>query len=149
MSKKTTLLTVVVAAVLLLAVVAIAMNAPNRQTPEETTNDTETTQPSSISEETDTNTDEAQVAATITYTDDGFEPANITVKSGDVIRVENKSSMPLSFNSDDHPAHTEQNDLNVNDVPRGGSRTFTVNERGTWGFHNHDNAIHTGKIIVE
>lgn len=147
MSKKTTLLTIVIAAVLLLAVVVIALNAPNRQTADkEVTTETIQQTPTTETEET---SDEQKVAATITYTDDGFEPASITVKAGDSVRIENKSSLSLSFNSDDHPAHTDQGELNVNDVPRDGSRVFTVNEKGTWGFHNHNNAVHSGKIIVE
>lgn len=150
MSKKTTLLTVVVAAVLLLAVIAIAMNAPDRSTTDkpvtETSDATEQTTPST--EET-TSGDEQKVVATIVYTDNGFEPSSVTVKAGDTVRVENKSSMPLSFNSDDHPSHTKQSELNVGDVPRGGSRDFTVTKTGTWGFHNHENASDTGELIVE
>jgi len=151
MSKKTTLLTVVIAAVLLLVVVAIAMNAPNRQTTDETSTDsTETTLPSNTpSDGVAPDAADRQTTATITYTDNGFEPTSLTVKAGNAIRIENKSSMPLSFNSDDHPAHTDQGELNVGDVPRGGTREFTVTEKGTWGFHNHENASHTGTLIVE
>lgn len=151
MSKKTTLLTIVIAAVLLLAVVAIAMNAPNRQTVDETTNGSaETTLPSNTpSDGIAADAADRQTTATITYTDDGFEPDSLTVKAGSAIRIENKSSMSLAFNSDDHPTHTDQGELNVGDVPRGGSQEFTVTEKGTWGFHNHDNATHSGKLIVE
>lgn len=151
MSKKTTILTVVVAAVLLLAVIAIAMNAPDRSVTDETVAETpETTLPSTTpSDGIAPDASDRQTTATITYTDNGFEPTSLTVKAGSAIRIENKSSMPLSFNSDDHPAHTEQGELNVGDVPRGGSREFTVTETGTWGFHNHENASHTGELIVE
>lgn len=147
MSKKTTILTIVVAAVLLLAVVAIALNAPNRKTADQTaTNDTETTQQTPASS---TENQDQQVAATISYTDNGFSPDTVTVKSGDAIRIENKSSSPLSFNSGDHPTHTKDSELNVGNVPQGGNKTFTVTKKGTWSFHNHDNAADTGTIIVE
>lgn len=151
MSKKTTVLTIIIAAVLLLAVVAIAMNAPNKKTPDETTTDTpEATQQSTpAGTEGTLDGEEQQVAATIVYSDGGFEPSSVTVKAGGKVRIENKSSMPLSFNSDDHPAHTDQAELNVGDVPKGRSREFTVTKTGTWGFHNHDNATHSGKLIVE
>lgn len=150
MSKKTTLLTIVIAAVLLLAVVAIAMNAPNKPATNDTITETEeTTQQAPATETEGATEDEQQAAATIVYSDSGFEPTSLTVKAGDTVRIENKSSLPLSFNSDDHPAHTEQDELNVGDVPRGGSREFTVSEKGTWGFHNHENATHTGTLIVE
>lgn len=150
MSKRTTVLTIVIAAVLLLAVVAIAMNAPDRETTGETvTQPTETTQQTTPTENQTHGVEELQAVATITYTDNSFEPSSVTVKSGDRIRIENKSSMPLSFNSDDHPSHTDLGELNVGDVPKGGAREFTVTKTGTWGYHNHENATHTGKIIVE
>lgn len=149
MSKKSTVLTIVLAAVLLLIVVAIVLNGPNKEI-EPTTTETTQTETSPPTEQTPTDEqDEAEVAATITYTDDGFAPASVTVKSGDRIRIENKSSSPLSFNSDDHPSHTEQDELNVGSVPEGGSREFTVTETGTWGYHNHDNSSHGGEIVVE
>ena len=149
MSRKTTLFTVIIAAVLLLAVVAIAMNTPDKKTDETATTTTETTQPSSTTTETQPTSDEQQATATIMYTDSGFEPSTLTVKSGDTVRIENKSSMALSLNSDDHPSHTKQSELNVGDVPQGGSREFTVTKVGTWGYHNHNNASHTGKLIAE
>lgn len=151
MSKKTTLLTVVIAAVLLLAVVAIALNAPNRQQADEATSDTtETTLPSTTpSDGIAADAADRQTTKTITYTDGGFDPSTTTVKAGDTIRIMNRSSMPLSFNSDDHPAHTDQDELNVGDVPRNRSQEFTVTQAGTWGYHNHENAAHSGKLIVE
>lgn len=149
MSKRTTILTVVIAAVLLLAVAVIALNAPNRVT-DRTQTDTTTTQPETDQTQTPAEEEEVtDVAATITYTDGGFEPASVTVKSGDRIRIENKSSSSLSFNSDEHPTHTDQSELNVGNVAQGSSREFTVSETGTWGYHNHDNSSHTGEIVVE
>src|SRR5688500_10862335 len=54
----------------------------------------------------DTQTDEATVntasAATITFTDDGFSPSTLTVKSGDTIAVKNDSSSSLEFESNPH-----------------------------------------------
>ena len=147
MSRKTTLFTVIIAAVLLLAVVAIAMNTQDKTTDETAT--AETTQPSSTTTETQPTSDEQQATATITYTDSGFEPSTLTVKSGDTVRIGNKSSMALSFNSDDHPSHTKQSELNVGDVPQGGSREFTVTKTGTWGYHNHEDATQTGELTVE
>jgi plastocyanin len=150
MSKKTTVITVVVAAALLLIVAVIALNTPNRQAADTTVDTTSTSQQTPASSDTEpTNDEEQAVAATITYTDSGFEPSSLTVKSGDAIRVENKSSRSLSFNSDDHPSHTEQGELNVGNVSPGSSRVFTVTTKGTWGFHNHDNASHTGSLRVE
>lgn len=145
MSKKTTVLTTVVAAALLLIVIVIALNAPNRDTAKQEV--TNTTQQSA--DATQTAEADQKVAATISYTDKGFEPNTVTVKAGDTVRVQNNSTMTLSFNSDDHPAHTKDSELNVGNVPQGGSETFTVSKKGTWGYHNHNNASDTGTIIVE
>lgn len=151
MSKKTTILTVVIAAVLLLVVVAITLNAPSRTATDETTSETTETAQQTPATETDNTTDgdEQQASVTITYTDDGFDPASTKAKAGDTILVVNRSSMSLAFNSDDHPSHMNQSELNIGDVPRGGSQEFTVTKTGTWGFHNHDNASDAGTIVVE
>src|SRR5581483_11843067 len=50
-----------------------------------------------------TSTPEATVAgtpvATISYTDAGFSPKNVSVKSGDTIAITNNSSRTIQFNS--------------------------------------------------
>lgn len=90
-----------------------------------------------------------EVAATIVYTNDGFSNPNITVKAGDTIRIQNDSDSTLSFNSDDHPTHTKQSELNVGEIEAGQSKTFMIDAKGTWGYHNHFNDSHMGKIVVE
>jgi plastocyanin len=91
----------------------------------------------------------APVAATITYTDNGFSPANTTVKSGDSVRITNKSSQPLQMDSDPHPVHTDDEDLNVGEVAPGESKTFTVTKKGNFGIHNHLDPSMTAKIDVQ
>lgn len=147
MNKKTTTFIIVGVVALLLAVVVFALNAPTKapaSTSTDTPQQTQTTTPT-----TNPGAEEQEAAATIVYMDSGFEPSTITVKSGDTVRIENKSSMPLSFNSDDHPSHTKQSELNIGDVPKGGSREFVVTKVGTWGYHNHENSTDTGTIKVE
>ncbi len=87
--------------------------------------------------------------ATITYSDNGFSPFTITVKSGTTVTIKNESSHGLQFDSDPHPAHTDDEELNVNSVPEGGSETFVVKRTGTFGYHNHLNPSDTGTIVVE
>lgn len=88
-------------------------------------------------------------AAVIVYSDEGFEPKIVKVKSGDKITVQNKSSLDMQFSSDPHPSHSENRELNQNSLPAGGSQTFTVTTRGKWGFHDHLNSRYTGTIVVE
>lgn len=91
----------------------------------------------------------APVAATITFTDNGFSPALVTVKSGDTIRITNKSSQPIQFDSDPHPAHTDDTELNVGSVDAGASQTFVLTNKGNWGYHDHLSPGFTGRINVE
>lgn len=115
---------------------------PSTDTSEET-NDAAGIQPESEA------SDEQEASITIVYTDDGFSPADYTVKAGDVVRVENKSSSPLQFSSDNHPTHTHQMELNLTILETGESTTFTPTKTGKWGFHDHLNATRTGTLTVE
>lgn len=85
----------------------------------------------------------------VTYTDDGFEPSEYLGVAGKTLTVQNDSSSDLDFESDDHPTHTKNSELNVGTVKSGESKTVELSEKGEWGFHNHDNSSHTGSITVE
>jgi plastocyanin len=51
--------------------------------------------------------------------------------------------------SDEHPAHTIYPEFDQKTVAgRGNEYSFKFEKVGTWGFHNHANASHVGKIIV-
>ncbi len=86
---------------------------------------------------------------TITYTDDGFSPATITVKSGDSIRFVNNSSSTVQPSSGPHPVHTANPELNFPEIAAGQSATMTVTTKGTWSLHNHLKEDHHATIIVE
>lgn len=91
---------------------------------------------------------DAVAAETITYTDDGFSPTTITVKVGDTIRVVNQSSEPLELSSDDHPTHREDPELNMPTIQAGDDGMLKVTKAGDWGYHNHLNSKHEGKLTV-
>jgi plastocyanin len=88
-------------------------------------------------------------ANVITYTNNGFAPAGLSVKSGSEVTVKNDSSQPLQFDSDPHPAHTDDPELNVGLVPPGQNVTFKVTTTGNHGYHNHLIPGDTGTLIVE
>ena len=92
---------------------------------------------------------DVKVAATITYSSNGFSPKLTSVKSGDVVAVNNSSSGSLQMQSDPHPAHTDDTDLNVGLVSAGETKNFTVTKTGTFGFHNHLNPSDTAKITIQ
>ena len=88
-------------------------------------------------------------ASTITYTDDGFSPQTITVKAGTEVTINNTSSKNIQFDSDPHPVHTDDPELNIGIIQPGKSMTFTPDTKGTWGYHNHLNETETGTIVVQ
>ncbi len=99
---------------------------------------------------TDSKPDNGQpAAATITYSNDGYSPSTVTVKSGDTVVIKNDSSRDMQFDSDPHPAHTNNQELNVGVVAPGESMSFVVKRTGTFGYHNHLNASDTGTIVVQ
>lgn len=99
------------------------------------------------SEDTSTHSD-ATPTATIMYTNSGFGET-VTVKSGDTVAIKNTSSENLQFDSDPHPDHTDNPELNVGLVKPGETKTFVVTKKGTFGLHNHLNATAKGTIIVQ
>lgn len=113
--------------------------------------DTEHTQDTAVTESTtEVSSDAPSADATvITYTNSGYSPAEITVKSGTTVTIKNESSRNMQFDSDPHPAHTTNEELNVETVKPGQTQTFVVKRTGTFGYHNHLNASQTGTIIVE
>ena len=123
--------------------------ASTNQGQNETSNTSDSAQSGGGANPSDSSSQSASVAATITYTDNGFEPKQSTVKSGDTVRISNNTQSPMSLDSDPHPTHTIQPELNVGDVEPGQSKTFVITKVGTWGFHNHDNPSHTGSITVQ
>jgi plastocyanin len=95
------------------------------------------------------NSSSTAAAATITYSDSGYSPATITVKSGDTVAIKNTSSHEVQFDSDPHPVHTDDTDLNAGLVEPGQTKTFTVTQKGTFGYHNHLDPSQTGTIVIQ
>lgn len=104
---------------------------------------TNQSQPSSTTASTN------QSPNTITLTGRGFNPSTLTVKTGDKVTVKNDSSSEMQFQSNPHPAHTDNPELNVGVVAPGKSATFTATAKGTWGYHNHLSIGNTGTLVVE
>ena len=85
---------------------------------------------------------------TIVFTDDGFEEDSYTVKAGQTVTVKNNSSVEVEFSSDEHPTHTDNPELNMEDLQPGQEQTFTPNNPGTWGIHDHKHAQFTTSLTV-
>ena len=138
----------IVAAVTLLAVgggVTLLTKKANAPATNISTTTTDTTTPP-----TDTNVVPAPGStAVITYTDDGFSPGTVTVKAGSKFTIRNNSSHVLQFDSNPHPAHTDNPELNIGTIAPGKSVAVTLTKTGSFGYHNHLNSSDTGIIIVQ
>lgn len=113
-------------------------------------NTTATTAENNVENSGSTAQQQAEAAAvTVTYDGSGFSPNKVTVKSGDKVAIKNTSNRTLDYDSDPHPQHTDNEELNAGIVSAGASKTFTVSTKGTWGVHNHLNSTQTMTVIVE
>lgn len=100
---------------------------------------------------------------TVEMTQSGFSPSPLTINIGDSVKfitLDDGSYWPASAM---HPTHkvypgsdikkcgtSEQDGIfdACKWLPQGQSFTFTFNQAGTWGYHDHLNAKLFGKIIV-
>ena len=95
---------------------------------------------------------------TITRTDKGFSPSQITIKKGDTVTFVNASADPMWPASNPHPAHSgypttggcisSAFDACTSIMP-GASWSFTFEDAGTWGFHDHLSPQFSGTITVQ
>jgi plastocyanin len=136
----------IIIAVLLVAVLAVAAIWVNNSQKDKKSASSDTSQ--SQKDSTSDNSSEG-IASTITYDGSNFDISSATIKSGDRVKIVNDSQTALEFDSDPHPVHTDNKELNVDNVKPGESKTFTITKTGTWGFHNHLNASQRGSITVE
>ena len=105
---------------------------------------TGTTQPSNPTTESGKN------SVTVEYSEQGFSPDSITVKSGTTITWVNKGSDPMWVASNPHPVHTNLSGFDaLKGTPAGGSYSYTFTKVGKWGYHNHLAPGKTADVVVE
>jgi plastocyanin len=93
---------------------------------------------------------DAGANATIRYTNSGFDPADLVVARGTTVTFVNESSGQMWVASNDHPTHSILPGFDqLVGVATGANYEFTFDQEGTWGFHNHLSANHTGRIVVQ
>ncbi len=86
---------------------------------------------------------------TVTLTDSGYQPSEITIHKGDTVTFKTARPYPFWPASDSHPSHSKypsfdpKKSLNQNDTWQ-----FTFEEVGTWRYHDHLNATLRGVIYV-
>jgi len=147
----------IITAIIIVAVIAGgAFLLTNKKSDEKTTEDTSGSssqnQNSGTSGSTDngTSSNDGQTAdVTITYDGSSFNLSATTIKSGGTVKVVNDSDEDLDFDSNPHPVHTDNPELNAGDIAPGDSKTFVLKTKGAWGFHNHLNSSQKGELTVE
>ena len=99
-------------------------------------------------------------SASVVYTASGFSPAEITVKKGTRVTWINQGGEGMWVASAQHPTHTtysgttlaahcdDATDISFDQCQNGGTYSFTLDKVGTWGYHNHSNASHFGRVVV-
>ncbi len=90
-----------------------------------------------------------EVAATLTYTEQGFTPTQVTIPAGRALKIVNNSDDAIAPSSDNHPTHTLNPELNFPDIAPGQSASLVLNRTGTWGIHDHYDASNRATVIVE
>lgn len=97
----------------------------------------------------------------VSYTDNGFSPASISIKTGDTITFLNKSSEVMWVGSNEHPTHAIYAGTNLREhcpdtasaafdqCGRSDTYSFIFKKVGSWEYHNHANPRMTGMVAVE
>jgi len=83
---------------------------------------------------------------TITYTNDGFDPATLEVTRGAMVHFVNESDTQMWVASDSHPAHDVL--PTFDQFKPGDLYMYIFEETGEWEYHDHLNAAFTGIITV-
>ena len=100
----------------------------------------------------------------VAYTDSGYMPSELTIKTGETVTFKNESSGPIWTASALHPSHAVYAGTSVQEhcpdtlnasfdqcgsSQPGESWSFTFNKAGEWSYHNHVKLNRFGKIIVQ
>ena len=89
-------------------------------------------------------------AAVVRYADGGFSPETVSISVGQMVRWVNDGTELMWPASDVHPTHQEYPGFDARrPIGPGGSWSFTFEEEGSQGYHNHMNPTSTGAVIVE
>lgn len=88
--------------------------------------------------------------AQIFYTDSGFTPGSLKVKSKTMVTFTNSSGQKMWVASNVHPLHADLPGFDeLTAVDRGGTYTYAFVKVGAWVYHNHVIPGETGVVVVE
>jgi len=64
------------------------------------------------------------------------------------VTFNNNSAVAIQLQSNPHPLHTDNSELNIGTIAPDQSKTATLTKTGTFGFHNHLNPSERGTITI-
>jgi|GEM_PF-1953078 len=86
---------------------------------------------------------------TITLTEEGFKPKEITISQGDAVTFVSELNEPFWPASNTHPDHTIYPEFDPKaPIAPGESWTFVFDKSGVWRYHDHIVANNVGNITV-
>ena len=86
---------------------------------------------------------------TITFTDKGFSPQEITIGKGDTVVFKTDTKKDFWPASNSHPVHDIYPEFDAKKpVKPGESWSFKFQKTGIWRFHDHMHPIYEGTVIV-
>jgi plastocyanin len=90
-----------------------------------------------------------QSANVVTYTDNGFNPKTLTVKSGTMVKFINQSSKRMWVESAETAGGKKLDTFNMGvTVGKDGFYEFQFTSTGTWGYFDHSNPSHNATVVV-
>ncbi len=102
-----------------------------------------------IKQTTNTTNTEVKTTAKVEITTGGFAPTLVTIKKGGTVTWENEATALAWPASDPHPAHTGLAGFDTGlGLVKDATYSFIFNTAGTFGYHDHLNASHTGTVKV-
>ena len=85
----------------------------------------------------------------VAITNKGFNPKEITIKSGEVVTWVNEDNINHTVNSSGHPTHLAYPPLNTVDLLKPGEKKSLIfPDPGTYDYHDHLNPTMFGSITV-
>jgi plastocyanin len=151
--RRSTLVTLIIAIFLIIIGVSLWLtrgNKPAATTPTPSASSSPTASASPTTNAAASNSPAASPSSLVMdYGTSGFAPAVITVKSGGSITFKNSSNTDIQVDSNPHPVHTDNPELNIGVISPGGSKSATLTRTGTWTIHNHLDPSRQATVVVQ
>ena|SRR3989338_2335801 len=103
----------------------------------------------SVSIPTPTQTALKEEIVTVTLTDKGFVPKEITIKTGTKVVWTNSSGKTATVDSADHPVHLLYLFLNLGAFNDEATLEVVFDKVGKYAYHNHYDSSQNGTVTVE